>query len=516
MHTHNHPHQHHCKSPISTAKCDGYILSIDQGTTSTRAIVFDQNGSAISSAQETFPQHFPENGWVEHDPEDIWRDTLKVCRDALSLKQIKPTQIAAIGITNQRETTVIWDRRTGAVIYNALVWQDRRTGSICKELKHQGLEPTVQEKTGLLIDPYFSATKIMWLLSNIPDARKRAERGELAFGTIDCFLLWRLTGGKVHATDATNASRTMLFNIHTQSWDKDLLQKFDIPEALLPEVKDSSAIFGFTEKKLFDAEIPIAGIAGDQQSATFGQVCFQPGMMKSTYGTGCFMMLNTADKAIKSKNRLLTTIAYRLNGKVTYGLEGSIFVAGAGVQWLRDKIKVVKNSADTTRMAQTVRDTGGVYFVPAFAGLGAPYWDPDARGAIIGMTRDTGMEHIVRAMLEAIGYQSLDLMNAMIADGATKCKALRIDGGMVKNDWLCEFLADVLDAPVERPKEIETTALGVAFLAGLQIGWYKSLEEITKTWQAKSTFHPTMSEEQRQKLYVGWKEAVARVRTEIA
>lgn len=490
-----------------------YILSIDQGTTSTRAIVFDQTGTAISSAQELFLQHFPENGWVEHNPEDIWRDTLKVCQAALLNRQIKINQIAAVGITNQRETTVIWNRKTGAVIHNALVWQDRRTGEICKQLKAQGLEDLVQAKTGLLIDPYFSATKIMWLLDNIPHARDKANRGELAFGTIDTFLLWRLTKGKVHATDATNASRTMLFNIHTQQWDEELLKLFNIPASLLPEVKDSSADFGVMAEDLLGAAIPIAGIAGDQQAATVGQVCFQPGMVKSTYGTGCFMVLNTGKQAVKSKNRLLTTIAYRLNGEVTYGLEGSIFVAGAGVQWLRDKIKVVKNSADTTRIAQSVPDTGGVYFVPAFTGLGAPYWDPDARGAILGMTRDTGIEHIVRANLEAIGYQSLDLMEAMLADGAAKCNALRIDGGMVKNDWLCEFLADMLDVPVERPKEIETTALGVAFLAGLQIGWFKSLDEIAKTWQAKSTFHPTMNAVKREQLYAGWKAAVARVRT---
>lgn len=490
-----------------------YILSIDQGTTSTRAIIFDQSGTAISSAQELFPQHFPENGWVEHNPEDIWRDTLKVCQNALLNGQISSKQVAAIGITNQRETTVIWNRKTGEVIHNALVWQDRRTGDICKKLKQQGVESIIQEKTGLLIDPYFSATKIQWLLDNVPKARDSANRGELAFGTIDTFLLWRLTNGKVHATDATNASRTMLFNIHTQQWDQELLKIFNVPESLLPEVKDSSANFGVVAEKFLDAEIPIAGIAGDQQAATVGQVCFQPGMVKSTYGTGCFMVLNTGKQAVKSKNRLLTTIAYRLNGEVTYGLEGSIFVAGAGVQWLRDKIKVVKNSADTTRIAQSVPDTGGVYFVPAFTGLGAPYWDPDARAAILGITRDTGIEHIVRAKLESIGYQSLDLMQAMLADGAAKCSALRIDGGMVKNDWLCEFLADVLDVPVERPKEIETTALGVAFLAGLQVGWYNSLDEIAKTWKAKSTFHPTMDAAKRDKLYAGWKAAVARVRT---
>jgi glycerol kinase len=493
---------------------ENYILSIDQGTTSTRAIIFDRAGSVISSAQESFKQHFPANGWVEHDPEDIWRDTLKVCHEALAIKQIADTQIAALGITNQRETTVIWERKTGKPIYNALVWQDRRTADICKQLREETANvDLVQSKTGLLIDPYFSATKIMWLLDNIPGAREQAKRGELAFGTIDAFLLWRFTEGKAHATDATNASRTMLFNIHTQEWDKELLELFNIPAAILPEVKDSSAPFGVTANNIFEAGIPIAGIAGDQQAALVGQVCFQPGMIKSTYGTGCFMVLNTGAQAVKSKNRLLTTVAYRINNKVTYALEGSIFIAGAGVQWLRDNLKVVKNSADTTRIAQTLNSCEGVYFVPAFTGLGAPYWDSDARGAIMGLTRDTKIEHIVRAMLEAIGYQSLDLMNAMLADGASKLKTLRIDGGMVKNDWLCEFLADILGISVERPRIIETTALGVAFLAGIQIGWYKSLDDVTKTWQAKSTFHTTMESAEREKLYAGWLEAVKRVRT---
>ncbi|MCL5260690.1 MAG: glycerol kinase GlpK [Gammaproteobacteria bacterium] len=490
-----------------------FLLAIDQGTTSTRAIVFDQHGVAVSSSQETFPQIFPENGWVEHNPEDIWRDTVKVCRDALFIEQIKASQIAAIGITNQRETTVVWEKTSGKVICNALVWQDRRTADVCKQLKNAGLEPVVQKKTGLLIDPYFSATKIQWILDNTPGAREDAEKGELLFGTIDCFLLWRLTGGKVHATDVTNASRTLLFNIHTEEWDDELLKIFKIPKRMLPNVKDSSGMFGVTEKDLFGAEIPITGIAGDQQAATIGQACFEPGMVKSTYGTGCFMMLNTGDKPIVSKNRLLTTIAYRIHGKTVYALEGSIFVAGAGVQWLRDKIKVVKNSADTTRIAQAAKSTNGVYFVPAFTGLGAPYWDPDARAAIIGMTRDTGIEHIVRALLEAIGYQTLDLMNAMHADGAEQFTTLRIDGGMVKNDWLCEFLADILDLPVQRPREIETTALGVAFLAGLEVGIFKSLSEIAKTWQAKSTFHATMKSEVREKLYAGWKDAVKRVRS---
>jgi glycerol kinase len=491
-----------------------YILSIDQGTTSTRAIVFNQAGHLVSSSQETFPQIFPQNGWVEHDAEIIWRDTIKVCRDALFVGNLKPQQVAAIGITNQRETTVIWHRKTGKPICHAIVWQDRRTSDICKKSKADGLEEIVQSKTGLLLDPYFSATKIMWMLDNIPHARTQAEKGELAFGTIDTFLLWRLTGGKVHATDATNASRTLLFNINTQQWDDDLLKHFNIPSSLLPEVKDSSADFGITEKDLLGEEIPITGIAGDQQAATVGQACFKPGMIKSTYGTGCFMMLNTGEKPLFSNNRLLTTIAYRLKNKVTYALEGSIFVAGAGVQWLRDNAKVVKDSADTAHIAQSIKDTDGLYFVPAFTGLGAPYWDPEARGAIIGITRNNGLAEIVRAMLEAIGYQSLDLMNAMVADGATKCKELRIDGGMVKNNWLCEFLADILNVTVKRPKEIETTALGVAYLAGLQVGIYNSLEDIAKTWTAKSTFEPNMPQSTREKLYQGWLEAVARVRTQ--
>ena len=490
-----------------------YLMSIDQGTTSTRAIIFNQDGIVVSTSQQTFSQYFPENGWIEHNPEDIWRDTIKVCRDAMFVEQIKPSQIKAIGITNQRETTVIWDKKTGKIIHNALVWQDRRTTNICKKLKERGLESSVQQKTGLLIDPYFSATKVMWLLDNISGARKRAEKGEIAFGTIDSFLLWRLTNGKVHATDATNASRTMLFNINTQMWDKELLDEFDIPEAIMPEVKDSSDDFGYSDKELFGVEIPIAGIAGDQQAATIGQACFKPGMVKSTYGTGCFMVLNTGSEAVESKNRLLTTVAYRIKGKVTYALEGSIFVAGAGVAWLRDKISLVKNFSDTARIAQEVKSTNGVYFVPAFTGLGAPYWDPDARGAIIGITRDTGMEHIVRAMLEAVGYQTLDLMNAMYADCSYKCNSLRIDGGMVKNNWLVEFLADILNIPVEKPKEIETTALGVAYLAGLQVGVYETLNDISKTWQSKSTFKPTMSEDKRDELYEGWLSAVNRVRS---
>ncbi|MCK4608688.1 MAG: glycerol kinase GlpK [Gammaproteobacteria bacterium] len=490
-----------------------YILAIDQGTTSTRAIVFDTQGNALSSSKQLVKQYFPDNGWVEHDPEEIWNDTIKVCHAALLTQQISAEQIAAIGIASQRETTVIWDRNSGAVVYNALVWQDRRTVAICQKLQAEGLEQEIQAKTGLLIDPYFSATKLMWLLDNVSGLRKRAERGELAFGTMDSFLLWRLTAGKVHATDATNAARTMLFNIHTQEWDKELLQQFAIPASLLPEVHDSSYLFGYTDKKLFGVELPITGIAGDQQAAMVGQACFEPGMVKATYGTGCFMLQNSGSRAVSSKHRLLTTVAYRLNGQVTYALEGCIFAAGTGVEWLRDRLKVITDSAETSEIARNIADTHGLYFVPAFNGLGAPYWDPDARGAIIGITRDSGLEHIVRAMLEAIAYQSVDLMRAMLADSAVAFKSLRIDGGIVKNEWLCQFLADMLAIKIERPKESEITALGVAFLAGLAVGIYPSLAEISKIWQAKVSFQSSIEAKLRTKLYAGWKSAVERVKT---
>ncbi|MFT7113159.1 MAG: glycerol kinase, partial [Porticoccaceae bacterium] len=454
-----------------------YLLSIDQGTTSTRAMLFDDSGKACYTAQKEFTQYFPDDGWVEHDPEEIWSTTLAVVIDALSKAKQDNVTVAAIGITNQRETTVIWDRVTGKPIYNAIVWQDRRTADYCESLRAKGKESVITSKTGLLLDPYFSGTKVNWILNHVDGARERAELGELAFGTIDTFLIWRLTQGAVHATDATNASRTMLFNIHSQSWDKALLGLLGVPESLLAEVKDSSADFGVTSHTLLGVEIPIGGVAGDQQAALIGQACFQPGMIKSTYGTGCFMMLNTGSQAIESKSRLLTTVAYRLNGVTTYALEGSIFVAGAAIQWLRDGIGIIDSAAESEKMAASLVSNAGVYLVPAFTGLGAPHWDPDARAAIFGMTRDTGPAELVRATLESVCYQTSDLLNAMNGDGQAPL-SIRIDGGMVQNNWLCSFLADILGVNVERPLETETTALGAAYLAGLQVGIFDSTDTI--------------------------------------
>ena len=493
-----------------------HVLAIDQGTTSSRAIVFDRSGRPVASRQREFEQHYPQSGWVEHDAEVIWRDTIDMSNEAIAAAGLEADGIGAIGITNQRETVVLWDRSTGEPVHHAIVWQDRRTAELCRRLKSEGHEALVQERTGLLLDPYFSSTKLAWLLDNVAGARESAERGELAFGTIDSFLLWRLTGGRVHATDATNASRTMLFNIHAQDWDDDLLKLLNIPRAILPEVKDCSTLFGATPAELFGAPLPITGIAGDQQAATVGQACFRPGMLKSTYGTGCFALLNTGETAVASTNRLLTTTAYRLNGKPTFAIEGSIFVAGAAVQWLRDALKLVADAGDTEAIASGLDDTGGVYLVPAFVGLGAPYWDPEARGALIGLTRDSGVDQVVRATLESVAYQTQDLMNAMAGDikddgGPT---AVRVDGGMVANDWICQFLSDVLNLPVERPKVIETTALGAAYLAGLETGLYASMDAITEAWQVDRRFEPTMSDERRSRLYEGWLDAVGRVRTE--
>ncbi|MEW9900519.1 glycerol kinase GlpK [Chitinivorax sp. PXF-14] len=488
------------------------LLAIDQGTTSSRAIVFDRAGQAVSRAQEELTQHFPSEGWVEHDPEEIWADTLAVCRAALSQHGVTPARIAAIGITNQRETTIVWDRATGKPIHHAIVWQDRRTAPFCQAHHSKERETWLAGKTGLLLDPYFSATKIRWLLDNVAGARERAERGELAFGTVDSFLLWRLTGGRVHATDATNAARTLLFNIHTQQWDEELLDFFGVPRSLLPDVRDCAADFGHTDEALFGTRIPIRGMAGDQQAATVGQACFEPGMIKSTYGTGCFMVLNTGDKAVASQNRLLTTVAYRLNGKPTYALEGSIFIAGAAVQWLRDALKLVKHAGETEELARQVQTTGGVYLVPAFTGLGAPYWDPLARGAIVGLTRDSGIAHIVRAALESVCYQTRDLLEAMHADGVSPT-SLRVDGGMVVNELVMQFLADILAVPVERPKVTETTALGAAYLAGLGIGMYQSLDELTHMWQLDRAFAPEAEESRREALYRGWLDAVSRTRS---
>jgi glycerol kinase len=487
-----------------------HILAIDQGTTSTRAIVFDATARPVATAQAEFAQHYPHAGWVEHDPEDIWRDTLATARDAIAKAGLTAAQIAAIGITNQRETTVIWDRKTGQPIHNAIVWQDRRTAETCHRLKAEGAESLVRERTGLVLDPYFSATKIAWILDNVPGARARAEAGDLAFGTIDCFLLWRLTGGAVHATDVTNAGRTLIFDIHRQDWDEDLCRLFNVPRAILPAVHDNSHVFGTTAPGLFDTAIPIAGMAGDQQAALFGQVCFQPGEAKSTYGTGCFMLLNTGEQALESKGGLLTTPAYRLNGKMTYALEGSIFVAGAAIKWLRDGLGVITHASQTQDMATHVEDSHGVTMVPAFAGLGAPYWDPDARGAIFGLTLGTTQAHLARAALESVGFQTRDLATTMVADGAAWPAALRVDGGMAANDWLCQFLADLLDTPVERPDHLETTALGAAFHAGLAVGLWSGLDALASTWQRGARFVPSMNADHRATLIACWQDAVSR------
>ncbi|MEG8039220.1 glycerol kinase GlpK [Sphingomonas sp. LR60] len=490
-----------------------HILAIDQGTTSTRAIVFDVSTAPVSTAQREFAQHYPQPGWVEHDPEDIWRDTLATAREAVAESGVGATGIAGIGITNQRETVVVWDRASGKAIHNAIVWQDRRTAELCARLKEAGHERSVRAKTGLLLDPYFSATKLAWILDHVEGARERAEKGELAFGTIDSFLLWRLTGGAVHATDITNASRTLLYDIHAQRWDEALCALFDVPMALLPEVHDNSHIFGHTAEGLFDVAIPIAGVAGDQQAALFGQACFATGMVKSTYGTGCFMLLNTGEEAVASEHRLLTTPAYRLNGKVIYALEGSIFIAGAAVKWLRDGIGVITHARDTDDMATQVPDSHGVYMVPAFVGLGAPHWDPDARGAIFGLTLGSTQAHLARAALEAVGYQTMDLADAMVADGGDPPATIRVDGGMAANDWLCQFLADMLQVPVERPRHLETTALGAAFHAGLATGVWKDLDALAATWARGACFEPKMTEEARGALAAGWHKALGKTLT---
>lgn len=487
-----------------------YLLAIDQGTTSSRAIVFDRAGQPVGSGQQEFEQHYPEAGWVEHDASVIWRDTLAVCRQALASAGISASDVAACGITNQRETTVIWDRASGEPIARAIVWQDRRTSGVCQTLRQRGRDEWLAERTGLLLDPYFSATKIAWLLDQVPGARARAEAGELAFGTIDTWLMWNLTAGQRHVTDATNASRTLLFNIRTQQWDDELLEFFNVPRALLPEVLDSAADFGHIDRALLGAPIPIGAVLGDQQAATVGQACFQPGMVKSTYGTGCFVVLNVGEQFVRSDNRLLTTVAYRLNGKPTYALEGSIFVAGAAVQWLRDSLKLIGHAADTEKLARSVESTDGVYLVPAFTGLGAPYWDPDARGALIGLTRASGFAEIARAALESVCYQTRDLLDAMAQD-ADAPKTLCVDGGMVANDWLVQYLADTLRIPIDRPQVLETTALGVAYFAGLQVGLYKDLDEIAAGWQRQARFEPGRDEAKMQRRYDGWKAAVKRV-----
>ena len=488
-----------------------HILAIDQGTTSTRAILFDADARAIRIAKRELSQHYPERGWVEHDPDEIWADALEVASEALAA--VEPGRVAGIGITNQRETVILWDRSTGEPVHRAIVWQDRRTADVCAGLRAQGAEDLVREKSGLLLDPYFSATKIAWILDHAPKARERAERGELAMGTIDCFLLWRLTGGKVHATDMTNAARTSLFDIHQGTWDEDLLRLFRVPESLLPEVHDNSCIFGKTAPGLFERQYPIGGMAGDQQAALFGQACFKSGMTKSTYGTGCFMLVNTGREAVRSSHRLLTTPAYRLAGETTYALEGSIFVAGAAVKWLRDGLGLIADASETDSMATRVPDSHGVVMVPAFVGLGAPYWDPGAKGAIFGLTLDTSQAHLARAALEAVAYQSLDLLEAMAKDGAAGAQTIRIDGGMAANSWLCQFLADILEVPVERPKNLETTALGAAFLAGLSTGLWEDLGRLSATWARSDRFEPSMEMKKRERLIAGWRSAVERTLT---
>ncbi len=490
-----------------------HLLALDQGTTSTRAIVFDAAGRPLASHQLEFKQYFPADGWVEHDALEIWWTVESVCREAMRKAGLKANAIAAIGITNQRETTVLWDRATGTPLHHAIVWQDRRTASVCETLKQQGHEALVQEKTGLLLDPYFSGTKLAWLLDNVEGARARADKGDLAFGTIDTWLLWKLTGGKSHATDASNASRTLLFNIQTQQWDEELLAMLGIPASVLPEVKDSSADFGLTTADFLGAPILVGGMAGDQQAALIGQACFSPGMVKSTYGTGCFMVMNTGSQIVRSQNRLLSTVAYRLNGNTTYAIEGSIFVAGATIQWLRDGLKLIGNASETEAIAQRTDDARGVYLVPAFTGLGAPYWDPHARGAIMGLTRDTGISEIVTAGLQSVCFQTRDLMEAMKRDGASEVNTLRIDGGMVVNNWVSQRLADIIGVAVDRPSVTETTALGAVYLAGLQAGLFKSLEAIAELWHCEREFTPGMTAERRESLYKGWLDAVRRVAT---
>lgn len=488
-----------------------YVMALDQGTTSTRAILFRADATVAAVAQKEFAQHYPASGWVEHDADDIWKSAVSVMRSAMRKIGAQAHQIVALGITNQRETTVIWDRATGTPIAKAIVWQDRRTTETCQQLKQDGHEALVRERTGLVLDPYFSGTKISWLLDHVPGARSKAERGELAFGTIDSFLIWRLTGGRIHATDATNASRTMLLNIHNGQWDTDLLKLLRVPASLLPEVRDCAADYGVTEPKLLGSSIAIRGVAGDQQAATVGQACFAPGMMKSTYGTGCFALLNTGPIAVPSRNRLLTTIAYQLGGERTYALEGAIFVAGAAVQWLRDGLKVIKRASDTGPMAAAADPTQSVVLVPAFVGLGAPYWDPDARGAIFGLTRNTGPNELALAALEAVCFQTRDLLDAMKADWSAERKTvLRVDGGMTASDWTMQRLADTLDAPVDRPEIMETTALGAAYLAGLASGFYPEPDAFAKRWRLQKRFTPKMPQTQRDARYRRWRDAVKR------
>ncbi len=487
------------------------VLVIDQGTTSTRAIIFGSDATPVAVAQQEFRQIFPQPGWVEHDPEDLWQTTLSTAREALVKAGMKASEIAGLGITNQRETALVWDRATGKPIYNAIVWQDRRGAHGCRELKEQGHEAFVTQRTGLLLDPYFSATKVAWILDHVPGARDQAERGELAFGTVDTFLLWRLTGGAKHATDATNASRTLLFDIHSGRWDEDLASLLRVPLAMLPEVRDCAAEFGMTEAAHFGSPIAIRGIAGDQQAALVGQACFKPGMVKSTYGTGCFLLLNTGTQAVASRHRLLTTIAYQWNGQRTYALEGSIFSAGATVQWLRDGLGIFSSASESGELAAAADPTQPVYLVPAFTGLGAPHWDSEARGTITGITRGTTRKELARAALESVAYQTRDLLEAVHGDWKADANSvIRVDGGMSSSDWTMQFLSDILNCPVDRPGVLETTALGAAFLAGWQAGVYASPEDFARTWRLERNFTPSMAEAEREARYRGWRDAVAR------
>lgn len=485
-----------------------YVLSLDQGTTSSRAIVFDKAGNIVAVAQKEFTQIFPQPGWVEHDANEIWSTQLGVAAEAIVKAGLNAGDIASIGITNQRETTVVWDRATSQPVYNAIVWQDRRTSAYCDELKAQGHAETIKEKTGLVTDAYFSATKIRWILENVEGARDKADKGALCFGTVDSWLLWKLTNGQVHATDVSNASRTMAYNIHSLQWDEELLKLFNIPLSMMPEVRSSSEVYGHTNMVLTGAEIPVSGIAGDQQSALFGQMCTQSGMVKNTYGTGCFMLMNTGDKPVPSKNNLLTTIAWKINGEVSYALEGSVFIAGAVVQWLRDGLKIIQKSGDIEALTQTEKDNGDVYMVPAFTGLGAPYWNQHARGMITGLTRGSSDGHIARAAVESIAYQSMDVLQAMEADAGIKIKEVRVDGGATVNNYLMQFQANLLDTKVVRPKVTETTALGAAYLSGLAVGFWKDIDEVKQYWQVDKVFEPTMKEEVRTQLTKGWKRAV--------
>ncbi|MGB5467123.1 MAG: glycerol kinase GlpK [Sedimenticolaceae bacterium] len=488
-----------------------YVIAVDQGTTSTRSIVFDAQLQRVAASQQEFRQHYPKSGWVEHDPSDIWRTSIETLRDAISQAGIRASDLAGIGITNQRETLIVWDRKTGDPVYPAIVWQDRRTAAQCADLAAQGHEDLVRRRTGLLLDPYFTASKVKWLLDNVDGAAEKARQGRLLLGTVDSWLIWNLTGGKVHVTDATNAARTMLFDIHRGQWDHTLLSLFGVPESMLPEVKDSAAEFGMTDAAVLGPSIPIRGVAGDQQAALIGQACFEPGMLKSTYGTGCFAVLNTGDHPVASNNRLLTTIAYQLDGRPTYALEGSIFIAGAAVQWLRDGLRIIDQAADTQDLAHAADSGHHVYMVPAFVGLGAPHWDAEARGAIFGLTRNSGPSELARAALESVGYQTRDLLQAMQKDWTGgRETVLRVDGGMTASDWTMQFLADILGCPVDRPKLLETTALGSAYLAGLQSGLYPGLKEFAESWELDRRFEPQMSAEVREERYRGWRDALAR------